>query len=541
MTITIKDVLSLDGFEHALLLAGEKSLDNEVRKATLMEVPDIFPFLEAKSFILTTLYPINSDKKAIDELIPRLLQSDATGLCIKVGRYIDKIPEKMITQAQELNFPLIELHGSDNLSSLAMDIMSISLDEHINQISFLNSVHYQLMKLFLKGHDIDSLVNEFSRLIQAPVILLDSTYNILATSPTLKESKIEVQTELPYHGNSLVSIEIDENSYLPHDLLVHSIEASKRIFGYLILLQPESTNKNLMMVVEEASLLLATAFYKNYAVAEKERNFQDSFVRDLLQGTEISQMDALHTAKLYGWELEFPQILLVLKVYSSNASLVRATYEELITQSTIQKLISRKLFTSPNKIMLTFLDDSLVIFVNSAFIDDSKKKMKEIGQFILEILSPEYDVGIGISSPILDTKNIPQAYGEAQTSLRIGRKLETNSFISHIEDNLIYSVLREIKNQDILEKFVDSILGEVIQHDKEHNSQLLETLYVLIQTGFNLKEAAVKLFIHYNTLRYRVNRLKDLGIDIRKELRIADVTVAYHIYLWIEASRQSED
>lgn len=541
MAITIKDILSLDGFEHAILLAGEKKMDNEVRKATLMEVPDIFPFLEEKSFILTTLYPIRSDKEALDELIPRLLQSDATGLCIKVGRYIDKIPETMIQQAKELNFPLVELHGSDNLSSLAMDILSISLDEHINQISFLNSVHYQLMKLFLKGHDIDSLVNEFSRLIQAPVLLLDSTYNVLATSPTLEESKMDIHTETPYHGNSLISIEIDGNNYLPNDILVHPIEASERIFGYLILLQPENNNKNLMMVVEEASLLLATAFYKNYAVAEKERNFQDSFVRDLLQGSNISQMDALHTAKLYGWEMEFPQILLVLKVYSSDSSLVRSTYEELLTQRTIQKIISRKLFTDPNKIMLTFLDDSLVIFVNAAFIEDSKEKMKEIGQLILEILSPSYDAGIGISSPVLDTKSIPEAYGEAQTSLRIGRKLETSSFVSHIEDNLIYSVLKEIKNQSILENFVDNVLGEVIQHDKEHNGQLLETLYVLIQTGFNLKEAAVKLFIHYNTLRYRVNRLKDLGIDIRNELRIADVTVAYHIYLWIEASKRSED
>lgn len=538
MAITVHDILELEGFRHANVVAGENGLENEVKKATLMEVPDIFPYLERKSFILTTLYPIYNNEEALNTLVPRSFQADAAGLCIKIGRYVDAIPPIMIEQANELSFPLIELHGNDNLSTLALDILSISLDEHINQISFLNSVHYHLMKLFLKGHDVDSLVNEFSRLIQAPVLLLDGVYQVLATSPSLDQNNLHIQTQSANYKNTLSSIRVGNRVYMPQDMLFHPIEAEGKIFGYLILLQIEGSNGNLMMAVEEASLLLATAFYKNYAVSEKERNFQDSFVRDLLQGTELSQMDSIRKAKLYGWEMEFPQVLLVLKIFDTDDFSVRSAYEDLIARRSIQTIISRKLYSSPKKIMLTFLDDSLVAFVNVPFLDDSKGKMKEIGKVILDSMDVSYKTGIGISSPILNTQCFPNAYEEAQGSLRIGNQIYPDSFISHTEDHLIYSVLKEVEDQALLENFVQSVLGEVIQYDKEHSSQLLETLYVLIQTGYNFKETASKLYIHYNTLRYRVSRLKDFGFDLKHDLRVADIIFAYHIHLWLESIRK---
>ena len=68
---------------------------------------------------------------------------------------------------------------------------------------------------------------------------------------------------------------------------------------------------------------------------------------------------------------------------------------------------------------------------------------------------------------------------------------------------------------------------------------LLKTLFALIETQFNHKEAAKKLFIHYNTLRYRVNRLKELGIDTNNGLEIAEIILAYHINMWTEIDRKA--
>lgn len=539
MAITVHDILKLEGFRHAVVVAGEEGLDNEVKKATLMEVPDIFPFLERKTLILTTLYPIYNDEEALNTLVPRSFQSDAAGLCIKIGRYVDAIPPIMIEQANELSFPLIELHGNDNLSTLALNILSISLDEHISQITFLNSVHYHLMQLFLKGHDTESLVHEFSCLVQAPILLLDSHYQILSASPPIEKSQIQIYTKVQNSHPSLHSITVEEKQYLPPDLLFHPIEAEGRIFGYLILLKADNDNGILMTAVEEASLLFATAFYKDYAVAEKERNFQDAFVRDLLQGSVTSQMESIQKARIYGWEMAFPQVILVVKIYSSDIEKMKTAYEELMADKTIQHIISKKLYSSPKKIMLTYLDDSLVAFVNVAFQEDIKEKLKEIGQLIQEKLIGPFTAGIGISNPILDARSFPSAYEEAQDSLRIGRRLQKGSFVSHIEDNLIYSILKEVENEVILEKFVYSVLGNIIQYDQEHNSQLLDTLYVLIQTAFNFKDTASKLYIHYNTLRYRINRLKELGFDAKSELRVADIIFAYHTHLWLEAKKDT--
>lgn len=68
--------------------------------------------------------------------------------------------------------------------------------------------------------------------------------------------------------------------------------------------------------------------------------------------------------------------------------------------------------------------------------------------------------------------------------------------------------------------------------------KLIKTLRVLIENNFNLKKSAKAMYLHYNTMRYRVDKLKDYGIDIENGYRLAEVVFAYNIYLWLKANDQ---
>lgn len=72
MLIKIKDVLLLNGFKNAKLVAGSHGLENTVNNAMLMEVPDILPYVDKDSLLITTLFPIAKDPQALMELIPKL-------------------------------------------------------------------------------------------------------------------------------------------------------------------------------------------------------------------------------------------------------------------------------------------------------------------------------------------------------------------------------------------------------------------------------------------------------------------------------------
>ena len=67
---TVEDVLRLEGFEGVRLVAGRRGLGRTVTSASLMEVPDILPYVEENTLLITTLYPIAGSREQMEHLIP---------------------------------------------------------------------------------------------------------------------------------------------------------------------------------------------------------------------------------------------------------------------------------------------------------------------------------------------------------------------------------------------------------------------------------------------------------------------------------------
>lgn len=539
MLITVKDVLELDGFINAKVIAGKKGLSKTVNNAALMEVPDIIPFVKANNLLITTLFPIYDDEDTINNLIPQINKLNLAGICIKPARYVEKIPAVMIEQANALNFPIIELPSTVNFSELISEIIELSLDKHIEVLNFRNYVHQHLMNLFLKGADIGTLVNSLAKLVKFPIILLDNELNIDLVSEDITDKQVSLLPSKSEYANNHFIIRINDVDYSEQAYIKHLINAGQRKFGYLLLLKGDSKDKNMLIAVEQASLLIASVFFKNDAVIEKEKTFQDSFIRDILNGKKYSQIETINKARSFGWSLEFPQVLMNIKIWMEDEQKKKEAYEYILNSNLIEKALEELSLLTGDKFKSVFLDDSLVLFINVAFVNQIKKKVTEVGYLINEHLKDKFRVGIGVSNSIVDVNQFPSAYQESQNVLYVGSYLESVPFVSHYDDYQLFNVIKEIKNTDVLQKYVDNKLGEIIAYDKKANMNLIKTLVVLIEENFNAKKAVKKLFIHYNTLRYRMETIKKIGIDINNGLEIAEIVLAYNIYLWLKANKLS--
>lgn len=533
INMTVSDVLALDGFKTARVVAGKKGLSNSVRNATLMEVPDIIPYVDANSLLITTLYPIYSNQTATHELIPKLAAHGLAGICIKPVRYIEKIPNVMMEQADSLDFPVIELPEEANLSKLVSEILDFSLNKHINILKFRNYVHEHFMDLFLRGADVGTLVDNLAKIVQFPAILLDQDLNIVCASQDIRENDIAIIPGTREREGFVVkgvNFEYNEEAYIKH-----LIKAGQNRFGYLVLLKGEVDSQNLTVAVEQASLLIASAFYKNFAVMEKEKTFQDAFIRDIIQGKMASQIETVNKARAFGWNMEFPQVIMVLKVQVEDEKKKRSVYEHILDSRIIENTLEEKGLLSRNRFKSVYIDDSLVLFINVIFMNRVKEKTIEIANIIAEKLKDTAIMGVGISNIIEDVSSFATAYEEAHGSLISGFVLNKGSFVSHYDDYKVFNIINQVKDRQILEKYVRDKLGRLLEHDRTADMKLLDTLKALIQENFNAKKAAVRLYIHYNTLRYRMDRLKELGIDIDNGFELGELVLAYNIYLWLKA------
>lgn len=209
----------------------------------------------------------------------------------------------MIRQGDQLGFPVIELPPESNLSNLVTEILEISLNKHIDMLNFRDHVHKKLMELFLKGKGIPELLNNLSEICGQPVILLDEAHKVITKSENLSDIPVTIQGKFE---NKTLKMVVGKKIFGAEDYYVHPIKAGNREFGYIMMLKDGKRFESLLVAVEEASLLIASVYYKNYAVLEKERSFQDSFIRDILQGKITSPMETVNKAKYFGWNMDFP-------------------------------------------------------------------------------------------------------------------------------------------------------------------------------------------------------------------------------------------
>ena len=146
-------------------------------------------------------------------------------------------------------------------------------------------------------------------------------------------------------------------------------------------------------------------------------------------------------------------------------------------------------------------------------------EMKEIEKMAVNIadtLSTEFytKVSIGISTIVENIKDLAKAYQEAQVALEVGKVFETEKNIISYENlgigRLIYQLpttLCEMFLQEVFKK------GSLDSLDRE----TLMTIQCFFENNLNVSETSRKLFVHRNTLVYRLEKIRKLtGLDLRE-------------------------
>lgn len=124
---------------------------------------------------------------------------------------------------------------------------------------------------------------------------------------------------------------------------------------------------------------------------------------------------------------------------------------------------------------------------------------------------PEIALGVGHASQGL--ADIARSYAGAQEASRIAEKLGASEPMRHNELQLE----RVILGNEELMKLSRSALVPLEDYDRRRNAALVETLDAYVQSGSNIAEAAKRIFIHPNTVIYRLRRIEEIsGFDPRE-------------------------
>ena len=169
INLTVKEALSLPALSDAILIAGENGVHRMISSVNIMEVPDVINFVSKDELLVTTTYPIKDSIEAQRSLIPNLVSKGVAALAIKPVFYDNVIPDSMINQANDLNFPLIQLPKNASFNKILNPILSEILNRQAMTLQRNEEVHKSFTNLVLSGGDLTDIARMLSSMQNNPV------------------------------------------------------------------------------------------------------------------------------------------------------------------------------------------------------------------------------------------------------------------------------------------------------------------------------------------------------------------------------------
>lgn len=121
---------------------------------------------------------------------------------------------------------------------------------------------------------------------------------------------------------------------------------------------------------------------------------------------------------------------------------------------------------------------------------------------------PNDQVYLGIGSLISGVENVSLSYHRAKNALSMAMKNHTPKVT--FDEMGIYRLLYSVNDSMLLSQIIDETLAPVIEYDKKHNSNYIETLQSFLNNNCSFQATAEELFTHRNTVIYRITNIKKL-------------------------------
>jgi purine catabolism regulator len=177
--LTIKDLLEIKSINGIKIIAGEQGINNVISIVNIMENPDAFDWLSSNELLLSTGYIFKDNEQLQNRIIQELAEINCSGLCIKMHRYFDEIPQNMIDLADKYGLPLLTMPFEYTLSK----VIAIINEKASGRYDLLNrkslDMHNALFRIALEGGGIDRISTELSETIHNPILFLDRDWNLL--------------------------------------------------------------------------------------------------------------------------------------------------------------------------------------------------------------------------------------------------------------------------------------------------------------------------------------------------------------------------
>lgn len=440
-------------------------------------------------------------------LDPRTEQTSPDTLYFGYDIQIPAFPMHCILVSEDPSLGGARIPGDTNLARISPAEFSAVFNEVQDLIhsSRQSSFYRYLMDVADRVHSVDTLIDVASQSFGASLILIDRNFRILSSStqvPVTDHLWVEnirkgyCDYEFITEVRKLKSVQMADSSSNPIEVTCKSSPfrklASRVIcrdtwIGSLILIEGDDSYRpahpemlrTLSGVVGYAILKFAPEFLYRM-------NEYHDFLNNLLIGAPFeSQPEAWR-------KLPFPDPMQVIFFEATkNPALFPG-------ESSLASRLKRIL---PNAHLIATRSHATLIGSAEDLADPNP---------LFSLFPEENAVQAGASHLFSGIRHLRAARKEAADALETGRLLDPDRRLFPFEEYGLYVMLRKVKDGEDIRRYLHPSIRMLQAYDYENSSHLLETLRVYLEKNANIKDTAEALFLHRNSVTYRLHKIEEL-------------------------------
>lgn len=266
---------------------------------------------------------------------------------------------------------------------------------------------------------------------------------------------------------------------------------------------------------------IASFQIQNLLVAYKERYDKDNFIKNLLLDN-LLLVDIYNRAKKLHIETDVRRVVFIIE--TKNEKDVNAL-------ETV-----RGLFSGKTKDFITAVDEKNIILVKELKANETYEDMHKTAKVILDMLNTEAmtKVHVAFGTIVNEIKDVSRSYKEAKMALDVGKIFYSGRNVVAYSNLGIGRLIYQLP-MPLCKMFIKEIFDG--KSPDEFDDETLTTINKFFENSLNVSETSRQLYIHRNTLVYRLDKLqKSTNLDLRVfedaiTFKIALMVVKYMKYM----------
>lgn len=513
MAFTIAKMLLLKEFEGCKLVAGADGVDRVIEFVDTMEIPNIGPWIKKNEILLTTGYSIMNRMDLLMSVLDALYKNGSAGLAIKT-RFIGPLPKEVIARANAYKLPIIEmadetpfiplLHAIGNCiadEQHSMLLFSLSVAQHFNNLPHTRKYFQEICRLIHSYIDLPVVITDY-------LLIPYDSYPEMSPIPQLQDNaKIQlIHQEL----TKLDNLNFLEKQYPDQPvLLLQKVHIQSILAAYIFIPLPEDASREIQeqwrFVLAQAATSLAQYLSDSNVRSNHYWQEDSSLYQKLLSEKKLESGILNHWIRQYSW----PPAPVYLLTFHTVGLLPHTGSDSINFQ--ISWIIRSFLFNDNIPCTIVPREEGIRCIIPAI---PRKTLMSSLTRIIQKLRT---DLGVDplitVSSPLPSYLDLPAAHAESFHAQKIAEK--TDLRIAFSQDLSFELALLQGADSSYLRRFADDTLGKLIEYDQQNNSHLLQTLQELVNHMGVHTQTANALYLHRNTLLYRIRRIESLtGLDL---------------------------